>query len=163
MAIAFIGLGSNLGDRPRNLASAIDRLRRLPDTKVVQASGWIKTAPIGGPPQPVFLNGVVQLETGLSPRILFESLQQIERAMGRPHPHPRWGPRVIDLDLLAYGDLILEEPDLVIPHPRMHERPFVLIPLAEIAPAWIHPKLGKRIQALPDRVASCESSGAPTS
>ena len=139
MAVAFVALGSNLGRREENLRLAVEKLRALPGTQVVRVSCWIETDPVGGPPQGKFLNGAAELETRLVPRALLAELQKIERELGRPEPHEQWGPRVIDLDLLSYGDLVLDEPGLTLPHPRMQERPFVLIPLAEIAPGWRHP------------------------
>ena len=148
MAIAFIGLGSNLGDRAAYLTRALKQLAALPDTAVVQVSQWHETVPVGGPPQSLFLNGVSEIQTGLAPEALLQHLQEIERHAGRPKEHERWGPRVIDLDLLSYDDLILETPTLTLPHPRMHERRFVLEPLAEIAPRWVHPKLGKTARQL---------------
>ncbi len=148
MATAFIGLGSNLGDRETYLTWALERLGSLPETRLIQASRWIETDPVGGPPQGGFLNGVAEIETGLQPRPLLDFLQQIEQALGRPPERIRWGPRVIDLDLLAYDDLRLQDPELTLPHPRMHARHFVLIPLAEIAPNWRHPELHKTAKEL---------------
>ena len=143
MAIAFIGLGSNIGDREAHLASALEEIRRLPGTQLMKSSAWIETEPIGGPPQGKFLNGAAAIETGLPPETLLHYLQKIEQKLGRPLKRIPWGPRVIDLDLLTYKDLLLKTPELTLPHPRMQERPFVLIPLAEIAPTWRHPQLGK--------------------
>lgn len=143
MAVAFIGLGSNLGRRQSNLEQAVAALKTLPLSYLLQLSGWIETEPMGGSPQGNYLNGVAQLRTALSPHKLLEHLQKIEVALGRPERHDRWGPRVIDLDLLTYDDLTLETPKLTVPHSRLHERSFALMPLAEIAPAWKHPLLGK--------------------
>ena len=143
MATAFIALGSNLGNREKHLAEAVDQLRNLPDTKIITVSTWYETAPVGGPPQGLFLNGVVQLQTPLTPHPLFSHLQKIEQDLGRPAEHPRWEARVIDLDLLSYDNLVYQSPELIIPHPRLHERRFVLEPLAEIAPTWKHPQMGQ--------------------
>jgi len=159
MAIAFIGLGSNLGDREAYLRWAVERLTQLPETKLVQVSRLHETEPVGGPLQAMYLNGVAQIQTGLSPEKLLFYLQETEQALGRPRQRIHWGPRVIDLDLLSYNDLILETPQLILPHPRMHDRRFVLIPLAEIAPSWVHPRLQKTAQAL---LATLEHANPPT-
>ncbi len=143
IATAFIALGSNLGDRKAYLTWAVERLGQLPDTRVLAISRWMENPPVGGPPQEMFLNGVVQIETTLPPQVLLQHLRRIEIDLGRPSERIRWGPRVIDLDLLTYGDLLLDEPELTLPHPRLHQRHFVLSPLAEIAPDWQHPKLRK--------------------
>lgn len=148
VAIAFIGLGSNLGDRKAYLLWAVEQMDLLPDTTVVHTSQWHETAPVGGPPQGMFLNGVAEIQTALAPEALLQHLQEIEQQAGRPQDHERWGPRVIDLDLLSYDGLALETPTLTVPHPRMHERRFVLEPLTEIAPRWVHPKLGKTAHQL---------------
>lgn len=132
MAVAFIGLGSNLGDRAENLRRALQKLDELPGTRVIQSSTFHETDPVGGPPQGKFLNAAARLETELEPHGLLHSLQKIEREMGRPAEHERWGPRVIDLDLLTYNNLTLNTPELTLPHPRMRERNFVMIPLDEI-------------------------------
>ncbi len=143
MAIALIALGSNLGDRQLQLDQAVRYLQQLPQTRLLRQSSWHETDPVGGPPQGKFLNGVAMLETVLPPQDLLNAILAIETRMGRPASREKWGPRVIDLDLLSYGNQILQLPGLEIPHPRMQERPFVLIPLAEIAPEWKHPTLNK--------------------
>lgn len=127
---AFVGLGSNLGDRLANLQSAVDRLTATPGIAVVRSSRIYETAPVG-PPQPDYLNAVVEVSSRLSPRILLAACASVERGLGRVRTE-RWGPRTIDLDLLVYGDEEIDEPDLQVPHPRMHERAFVLIPLLEL-------------------------------
>ncbi len=142
MATVYIGLGSNLGDRAQSLRLALQKIGELPQTRVVKSSAFHETDPVGGPPQGRFLNAAGQLETGLKPLELLHGLQQIEREMGRPAEHERWGPRVIDLDLLSYDDLVLATPELTLPHPRLQERRFALELLAEIAPDWRHPLLG---------------------
>ncbi|HUF40289.1 MAG TPA: 2-amino-4-hydroxy-6-hydroxymethyldihydropteridine diphosphokinase [Anaerolineales bacterium] len=140
MATVFIALGSNLGKRDRNLAAA----RRLlaGAVRMTEPSSIIETEPWGYTDQPAFLNQVVRGETDLAPAALLAELKSIERRMGRTETF-RFGPRLIDLDLLYYDDLVIEQPGLSIPHPRLHERVFVLRPLAEIAPGWIHPVSGQ--------------------
>jgi 2-amino-4-hydroxy-6-hydroxymethyldihydropteridine diphosphokinase len=127
---AFIAMGSNLGDRLANLQEAVDRLGRVSGLRVHRTSRVYETDPVG-PPQPDYLNAVAQAETSLSARKLLDACLGIERAMGRER-RERWGPRVIDLDILGYGREEIDEPGLIIPHPRMHERGFVLIPLLEL-------------------------------
>ena len=144
MAHALIALGSNLGDREANLAKAVEQLKTLPVTRILRISRWIETAPVGGPPQGKFLNGAAQLDTELSPQELLKGLQAVEVTMGRPIEHPKNNPRVIDLDLLSYNQMIVETSELTLPHPRLHERMFVLEPLSEIAPDWTHPILRKK-------------------
>ncbi len=148
MATAYLGLGSNLGDRAENLRQALERVGKLPKTHVVRCSTLHETDPVGGPPQGKFLNAAARIETSLKPMDLLDRLQQIEQEMGRPPERIRWGPRVVDLDLLDYDGLQLKLPELELPHPRMHERPFVLAPLAEIEPEWPHPILAKTVREL---------------
>jgi 2-amino-4-hydroxy-6-hydroxymethyldihydropteridine diphosphokinase len=137
---AFVALGSNLGDRRALLEDAVERLGALSGSRVVRASPWIETAAVGGPPgQPSYLNGVVELETELAPRELLEQLLALERRAGRVRGEPN-APRTLDLDLLLYGDVDAREPGLVVPHPRMEEREFVLEPLAHIAPSLRLPR-----------------------
>jgi len=136
---ACIALGSNLGDRRVNLDGAVAALRAHPAICVNRVSSWIETAPVGGPAgQPKFLNGAAELQTDLSPRELLTVLLAIEQQYGRTRDVAD-GPRTLDLDLLLYDDFVLDEPDLVLPHPRMAQRRFVLEPLAEIAPDFVHP------------------------
>jgi 2-amino-4-hydroxy-6-hydroxymethyldihydropteridine diphosphokinase len=126
---AFVALGSNLGDRWANLRSAVARL-----TDVVAVSSVYETDPVGGPEgQGAYLNAVVELDTDLSPRQLLELGQRLEQAAHRVRVE-RWGPRTLDVDVLLVGDIVVDEPDLQVPHPRMWERAFVLVPLAELAP-----------------------------
>src|ERR671937_3177335 len=126
MARAFVGLGSNLGDREGTLRAAVGRLRWLPETEVRAVSSWRDTEPVGCLDQPRFLNGAAELETGLAPRPLLEALLELERAFGRDRASgPPHGPRTLDLDLLLYGAETIDEPGLEIPHPRLHERRFV--------------------------------------
>lgn len=131
-----IALGANLGDRRAQLARAVAGLRATPGLRVLAVSSFHDTAPVGGPPgQPRFLNAALVGETTLAPRALLARLQQLEQAAGRDRRgEPRFGPRPLDLDLLSYGALELETPELTLPHPRFEERLFVLAPLAEIAP-----------------------------
>ena len=130
---AYLGLGSNLGDRLANLQRAVGLLAAQPAVEVRRSSRVYETDPVGGPPQPDYLNAVVGVETSLSPRDLLEACLGVERRMGRARSE-RWGPRVIDVDLLTYDEKDIREPDLVVPHPRMHERAFVLVPLMELDP-----------------------------
>ncbi|GLV48677.1 2-amino-4-hydroxy-6-hydroxymethyldihydropteridine diphosphokinase [Thermus sp. LT1-2-5] len=138
--LAYVGLGSNLGDRAAYLLAASSLLSRLPKTHLRRLSPVYETAPLG-PPQPPYLNLVAEVETGLGPRELLEALLQVEKALGRERKE-RWGPRTIDLDLLLYGDQVLEEEGLQVPHPRLHERAFVLVPLLDLLPEGRHPVLG---------------------
>jgi 2-amino-4-hydroxy-6-hydroxymethyldihydropteridine diphosphokinase len=144
---AYIGLGSNIGDRQENLDRAIELLKNDPDIKVKAISDYINTSPVGYIDQPDFLNAVVELETSLSPHELLKACNNIEQELKRKRII-HWGPRTIDLDILLYGDLITEGEELVIPHPRMHEREFVLKPLNEIAPEALHPVLNRKINEL---------------
>jgi 2-amino-4-hydroxy-6-hydroxymethyldihydropteridine diphosphokinase len=142
---AFIGLGSNLGDREENLRNAIRGLDAVPGVTVKQVSAIYETEPVGGPEQPDYLNAVVEIDSQLGVRAIFEACMTIEHALGRERAdeHEHWGPRVIDLDLLTCGDLVVSDPDLEIPHPRIAERAFVLVPFSEIAPYIEIPGLGK--------------------
>jgi len=145
---AFVGLGSNLGERESTLRAAIGRLRATPDVEVTAVSSFRDTAPVGYLDQPRFLNAVVELETLLAARALLGVLLELERAFGRDRATgPPMGPRTLDLDLLLYGDATIHEPLLEVPHPRLHERRFVLEPLAELAPDLEVPGQGA-VQAL---------------
>jgi 2-amino-4-hydroxy-6-hydroxymethyldihydropteridine diphosphokinase len=139
---AYIGLGSNLGDREQLIRDAAELIgaRRLSTIR--------ETEPWGVEDQPRFLNAVAEIETSLTPRHLLDRLLQVERRLGRERTGPRWGPRTIDLDLLLYGEQALDEPGLVVPHPRLGERLFVLEPLAELVPAQKIPGNGTVADAL---------------
>jgi 2-amino-4-hydroxy-6-hydroxymethyldihydropteridine diphosphokinase len=143
MALVHIGLGGNLGDREATLRAALDRLGSEDGIEVVRVSSLRETDPVGYTDQPRFLNGVAELETELAPRELLERLLAVERDLGRVREGPRYGPRTIDLDLLLYGDAVVDEPGLRIPHPRMTERRFVLEPLAELEPDLVIPGRGR--------------------
>ncbi len=137
---AFVGLGANLGDADAALADALRRLAALPGTRVVRASAVYRTAPIDSH-GPDYRNAVAELDTALAAHALLDALQAIEQAHGRERPY-RNAPRTLDLDLLLYGDGVIDDARLTVPHPRLHERAFVLVPLLEIAPGAVHPRLG---------------------
>lgn len=142
--IAFVGLGANLGDAAASVREALRELDRLPDSRLLRASRLYRTRAWGLEAQPDFINAVAMLETRLGARMLLDELLAIERAHGRDREAAtRWGPRTLDLDLLLYGDLVLDEPGLRVPHPHLHERAFALLPLAEVAPDAIVPGAGR--------------------
>ena len=142
-AIAYIGLGGNLGDAATILRQAMAALKALPQTRLVRGSGLYRTPAWGMEQQPDFINAAAMVETLLAPRALLEGLLGIERDFGRRREGAtRWGPRLLDLDLLLYGDIRIDEPGLTLPHPYLHERGFVLVPLLEIAPEAEIPGLG---------------------
>lgn len=143
---AYIGLGSNLGNREENISAAL-QLMEQGSIKVSQISSLYKTEPVGYQDQEWFLNGVIRIETTLLPEELLLRLQEIEAKLGK-QIRVKWGPRSIDLDILLYGKVCLNLPNLHLPHPLMHERAFVLIPLEQIAPGLRHPILGKTIRVL---------------
>jgi 2-amino-4-hydroxy-6-hydroxymethyldihydropteridine diphosphokinase len=143
-----IALGSNLGDREATLRSAVAALDALPLTDLRRVSRFHETEPVGLPGQGRYLNAAAILATGLPPRRLLEALLEIERQHGRVRTGLRNGPRTLDLDLTFYGDLVLSEGGLEVPHPRFTTRRFVLAPLAEIAPHWRHPVVGVSVDSL---------------
>lgn len=139
--VAYVGVGSNLGDPARSVRAALDELDALPGTRCVARSGLYGSAPVGKLDQPDFVNAVAKLETALAPQALLEALLAIETQHGRVRAE-RNGPRTLDLDLLLYDDVVCESDALVLPHPRLHERAFVLVPLAEIDPRLNIPSKG---------------------
>ena len=138
---AYIGLGSNLGERESMIRLALDDIARLPGTRLVRASSLYDTEPAGEADQPNFRNAVAQVDTELTARQLLWNLMLVEKRLGRVRTQ-RWGPRTIDLDLLLFGTLVLEEPDLAVPHPELTRRSFVLVPLVELDPLLVHPATG---------------------
>ena len=163
---AYLGLGANLGEREVHLARAVHLLAESPAVRISRSSSIYQTAPWGYLEQPDFLNSVLEIETNLEPVPLLEFTQGVERRIGR-QPGIRFGPRLIDIDILLYGEqsVRLEKPDLQIPHPRLHLRAFVLVPLAELAPALILPNYSATVEKLRDGVDGKEGVkfwGPPT-
>jgi 2-amino-4-hydroxy-6-hydroxymethyldihydropteridine diphosphokinase len=143
-----IGIGSNLGDRRANTIEAIERVSQLPGTRVVRASSLYESEPLGDA-KTWFVNSVIEIETELTPEALLKRLLAIEEAMGRKRVKgKRWGSRIIDLDILLFDQEVVDKRNLKIPHPELHKRRFVLLPLAELAPQVIHPQLGQSISTL---------------
>jgi len=145
--IAYLGLGANLGDPEAQLREALERLNAADEVEVTRVSTFYRTPPLGPADQPWYVNAAARVRTRLGPEDLLRLLQQVETAMGRVRGE-RWGPRRIDLDLLLYNGEVIFSPDLVVPHPEMHRRAFVLAPLAEIAPRAWHPVLQKSVADL---------------
>jgi 2-amino-4-hydroxy-6-hydroxymethyldihydropteridine diphosphokinase len=154
---AFIGLGANDGDIETNLTEALWAIDALPQTTIRRQSAFYRTPAWGRTDQPDFHNAVVELQTRMVAKVLLDSLLEIERRFGRDRSSEseRWGPRTLDLDLLMYGDEIIDDPGLTLPHPRLHERAFVLVPLAEIAPTLLVPGRGK----VSDLLAAVDRTG----
>ena len=159
MTIVYIGLGSNLADPHAQVRAGLRALAALPDSRLLKQSRLYDTAPWGRTDQPAFVNAVAQLETTLTPHALLDALLALERDAGRERDGTRWGPRVLDLDILVYGDAILDTPGLRIPHPHLRERSFVLVPLAEIAPHLLIPGLGN-VQTLQARLGNAATESA---
>jgi 2-amino-4-hydroxy-6-hydroxymethyldihydropteridine diphosphokinase len=161
---AFIGLGANVGDRRASIEAAILAMSAHPRIEVVRCTGLVETAPWGVADQPAFLNAVAEVRTTLDPRELLRSLKCMECELGRT-PGPRWGPREIDLDILLYGDRVIDDPLLTIPHPELAARPFVLSQLIELDPGLVHPGLGRLLTSIaagagePDRADGATGPG----
>ena len=154
--LAYIGFGSNVGDRLAHIRNAIYALSGTEGIVLQEVSSVYKTEPVGYESQTQFLNGVAAIQSTLSPFSLLQTLKTIETAVGRKH-RIRWGPREIDLDILIYADVCLQTEQLVIPHPEMHLRGFVLIPFAEIAPHLVHPTLQETLLTLCNRLKDGKS------
>ncbi|MFC1651081.1 2-amino-4-hydroxy-6-hydroxymethyldihydropteridine diphosphokinase [Candidatus Latescibacterota bacterium] len=147
MIISYLGLGSNLGDRFGCLLEAVERLNSESGITVANVSPVYETAPVGGIEQPDYFNAAAEIETVLEPEKLLGTCLAIEHDMGRVRAE-KWGPRVIDIDILFYGDIIIESADLTVPHPSLDSRAFVLCPLSDIAPDLVHPASGKTVNDL---------------
>jgi len=143
---AYVGLGSNLENPARQIETAIELLRGIPETRLIACSPLYNTAPFGVVDQPDFVNAAAVLLTRLEPLELLAKFQEIERNQGREHGGQRWGPRILDLDLLVYSDRVIDEPSLKVPHPGIAERNFVLLPLRDLAPDLVIPGLGRVIR-----------------
>ena len=156
MHLAYIGFGSNIGDRLAHIQNVIHALSKTDGITLQKISSLYKTDPVGYEEQAQFLNGVAVIQTSLPPLSLLHTLKDIETAIGRKH-RMRWGPREIDLDILIYGDLCVQTEELVVPHPEMHLRGFVLVPLAELAPDLVHPIFQVSIQTLLNRLEDSKS------
>ena len=151
---AFIALGANVGDRESSIRTSLEKLRATPGTEVVRVSSLLENPAVGmGDHAPDFLNAAAEIYTTLGSHALLHRLLEIEREMGRQRKQ-RWEPRTIDLDLLLYGNQIISSQELIVPHPLMHERRFVLEPLAEIAPQVVHPTLQMTIAGLLEEITS---------
>jgi len=150
---ACLALGSNLGDRHAHLQAALDAISRLPGTRVHRTSSFLETDPVGPIPQPPYLNAAALIQTSLPARDLLTHLLDIEHTRGRDRSkEQRWGPRTLDLDLLLYSTSIINEPGLIIPHPRMHERRFVLQPASEVAGDMLVPTMNATVSQLLERL-----------
>lgn len=152
----FISIGSNMGDKYNNCIQGIQGLDALDSTKVVEVSSFYKTEPVDYTDQDWFVNGALKIETQLDPEALMLSLKRIEQALGQYEKSVRFGPRILDLDILLYGDLITTGERVTLPHPRMHKRCFVLKPLCDIAPDVIHPVLKISVKEMLARVENDE-------
>ncbi len=148
---AYVGIGSNVGDRTGNCRRAVEEIHRFADTMVVRHSSFYETEPMEFPDQESFINGIVAIHTGLPPLDLFTACQKVERLLGRKRT-ARYGPRIIDLDILLYGQRVMETAELILPHPKLHLRRFVLVPMAEIAPDAVHPTLHQTVDELLNKI-----------
>jgi 2-amino-4-hydroxy-6-hydroxymethyldihydropteridine diphosphokinase len=146
--MVYLSVGSNIGAKLENCRRGIAALAAAPGVRITGTSPFYKTEPVDFHAQNWFVNGIVRIDSALDPFELLERLQTVQREAGRPAGGARFGPRVLDLDLLMYDQLVLEDPRLCLPHPRMHRRRFVLQPLCDIAPTLVHPLLGKDIRTL---------------
>ena len=156
MVVAYVGIGSNVGDRRGFCRAAVEALRSHPEIQVDAMSSLYETTPVGGPPQRSFVNMVVRVDTALDARGLLETVKKIERQLGREPNEMRWGPRVADLDILTFDDEKIAEPDLEIPHPRLTQRRFVLVPLLEIDPGAADPWGSRYADALDEAEGDVE-------
>lgn len=150
--LCYIGVGSNLGDSLKNCRSAVEGLSGTEGIELATVSSFYKTEPVGIENQNYFINAVIEIKTTLTAQKLFEAMQNIENNMGRQR-EAKGGPRIIDLDLLFYGQNVIHEHNLIVPHPEIHKRRFVLEPLSEIASYFIHPSFGVSIRGLKDRLS----------
>lgn len=161
MTLAAVALGANLGDAAASVRAALEALHRLPDTTLLRASRLYRSAAWGVTAQPDFINAAALLETALAPRDLLQALLRLERRFGRTRrPGERWGPRTLDLDLLLYGEQVVDEPGLRVPHPHLHERAFALLPLLEAWPGAVIPGIGPA-HALADAMAGAGIQALP--
>ncbi len=149
--IAYVGIGSNLGDPVQNCRDALREISSLKNVQVLRRSSLYRTEPVGNERQDWFVNGVLEVRTTFTAPLLLKALQWVEQSLGRVRTG-KWGPRTIDIDILLFGQEIVETGDLAIPHPEMHKRRFVLVPINEIAPYVIHPRYGVSMKGLLDRL-----------
>jgi 2-amino-4-hydroxy-6-hydroxymethyldihydropteridine diphosphokinase len=149
--IAFIGIGANMGRPAETCRTAAGMLAEIPGVKLLRTSSLYRTEPVGPQEQEWFINAVAEIRTSLPPRVLLETMKDIERRLGRTET-VKWGPRVIDLDILLYGQEVIQEGDLIVPHPELHRRRFVLVPLCELASYAVHPAFGVSLRGLLDRL-----------
>ena len=155
MSGIYLSLGSNLGDREATIEKALLEIDQLESTQITRVSSIYDTDPVEVQDQPRFLNVVIEIESDIGPHQLLWNLKLIERRLGRVRAK-RWGPRVIDIDILLHGDRVVDEPELTLPHPALADRAFVLIPLSEMVPDLPHPVLGERISELMDRLSDAD-------